>query len=57
MSISWKLSLPSKDTATLAVIATSGVESIYAVAIPVTKFVAPGPDVAIHTPTLPVDLA
>ena len=57
MSISWKLSLPSKDTATLAVIATNGVESIYAVAIPVTKFVAPGPDVAIHTPTLPVDLA
>ena len=30
----------------------SGIESIYAVAIPVTRFVAPGPEVAIHTPTL-----
>ena len=25
-----------------------------AVAIPVTRLVAPGPEVAIHTPTLPV---
>ena len=37
--------------------ATIGIESIYAVAIPVTKLVAPGPDVAKHTPTFPVALA
>ena len=37
--------------------ATTGTESIYAVAIPVTRLVAPGPDVAKHTPTLPVALA
>lgn len=42
---------------TFPVIATKGTESIYAVAIPVTRFVAPGPDVAIHTPTLPEALA
>ena len=57
ISISWKLSLPSAVTFTFAVIATRGMESIYAVAIPVTRFVAPGPEVAIHTPTLPVALA
>ena len=57
ISISWKLSLPRSETPTFAVIATSGIESIYAVAIPVTRLVAPGPEVAIHTPTLPVALA
>ena len=57
ISTSWKLSLPSKLFWTFPVIATKGTESIYAVAIPVTRFVAPGPDVAIHTPTLPEDLA
>ena len=57
ISISWKLSLPSSGTATFAVMATIGIESIYAVAIPVTRFVAPGPEVAIHTPTFPVALA
>ena len=36
---------------------TIGVESICASAIPVTKFVAPGPEVAIATPTLPEVLA
>jgi len=30
---------------------------MWAVAIPVTKFVAPGPEVAKHTPTLPVERA
>ena len=30
---------------------------MYAVAIPVTRFVAPGPEVAKQTPTLPVALA
>ena len=39
---------------TCPVIATSGVESRYASAIPVTKFVAPGPLVAMTTPALPV---
>ena len=32
---------------------TMGVESICASAIPVTKLVAPGPEVAIATPTFP----
>jgi len=32
---------------------TIGEESIIAVAIPVTRFVAPGPEVAMATPTLP----
>ena len=40
--------------ATWPVIQTIGVESICASAIPVTRFVAPGPEVAIATPTLPV---
>ena len=30
---------------------------MYAVAIPVTRLVAPGPEVARHTPTFPVALA
>jgi len=49
--------LPNAFTATLHVIATIGIESMYAVAIPVTRFVAPGPEVAKQTPTLPVALA
>ena len=57
ISTSWKLSFPSIATPTFAVIATSGIESIYAVAIPVTRLVAPGPDVARQTPTFPVALA
>ena len=57
ISISWKLSLPRSGTLTLQVIATIGTESIYAVAIPVTRLVAPGPLVAKHTPTFPVLLA
>ena len=54
ISISWKASLPKALTPTLAVKATKGIESIMAVAIPVTRLVAPGPLVAIQTPTLPV---
>ncbi len=57
ISTSWKESLPRRLTPTLQVIATKGTESIYAVAIPVTRLVAPGPLVAKQTPTLPVDLA
>ena len=56
ISISWKLSLPIRLQGTLPVTATIGIESSIAVAIPVTKFVAPGPDVAMQTPTLPVAL-
>ena len=42
---------------TCPVRAITGDESIFAVAIPVTRLVAPGPDVAKHTPTFPVALA
>ena len=38
-------------------IATIGTESIWASAIGVTKFVAPGPDVAMQTPVRPVACA
>ncbi|CAB4750908.1 unannotated protein [freshwater metagenome] len=38
-------------------IATTGTESIAASASGVTRFVAPGPDVAMHTPTRPVTWA
>src|SRR3712207_3264972 len=37
--------------------ATIGTESMYASAIGVTRLVAPGPEVAMHTPTLPVACA
>ena len=53
ISVSWKASDPNKWLPTWPVIQTIGVESIWASAIPVTKFVAPGPDVAIATPTFP----
>ena len=39
---------------TWPVMATIGTESIWASRSEVTRFVAPGPDVAMHTPTLPV---
>ena len=42
---------------TFAVIATIGMLSMNAVAMPVTRFVAPGPLVAKTTPVLPVALA
>ena len=42
---------------TWPVMATIGTESICAVAKPVTRLVAPGPEVAKHTPTLPVERA
>ena len=57
MSTSWNESFPSRLFPTLHVIATIGMESIYALAIPVTRLVAPGPLVARHTPTLPLALA
>ena len=39
---------------TWPVIDTSGIESMKASASAVTRFVAPGPLVAMHTPTRPV---
>ena len=50
MSISWKASVPITALETLPVMATKGTESRKAVAMPVTRFVAPGPEVAITTP-------
>lgn len=54
MSASWKASVPISPRPTCPVIATTGTESICASASGVTRFVAPGPDVAMQTPTLPV---
>ena len=57
MSASWKASLPTTGVGTCPVIATIGTESIFASARGVTRFVAPGPEVAMQTPTLPVTQA
>ena len=57
MSASWKASVPMAALATWPVIATIGTESMCASAIGVTRLVAPGPDVAMQTPTLPVTIA
>ena len=54
MSVSWKASRPIMARDTWPVIATSGVLSMCAVAIPVTRLVAPGPDVATQTPGRPL---
>ena len=48
---------PKRCDGTCPVIQTTGVESVWASAIPVTRLVAPGPEVAITAPTLPEDLA
>ena len=53
MSHSWNASVPISVERTWPVMQTSGVESIHASAIGVTRFVAPGPEVAIATPTRP----
>ena len=53
MSHSWKASVPMSVERTCPVMQTIGVESIHASAIGVTRFVAPGPEVAIATPTFP----
>ncbi len=52
--VSWNASLPMKCRATWPVIATIGMLSSLASARQVTRLVAPGPLVAMHTPTLPV---
>ncbi len=54
MSASWKASVPIAWVTTWPVIATSGTESMFASAIGVTRLVAPGPEVAMQTPTFPV---
>jgi hypothetical protein len=57
MSASWKPSVPSRWVPTCPVMATTGTESMLASASGVTRFVAPGPEVAMHTPTPPVTWA
>ena len=54
MSVSWNASRPSIARGTWPVIATTGVLSMCAVARPVTRLVAPGPEVATQTPARPV---
>ncbi len=54
MSASWKASVPMWYVGTLPVMAIMGTESMWAVAMPVTRLMAPGPEVAMQTPTLPV---
>ena len=50
-SDSWKLSVPIAVVGTCPVMATTGTESMYAVAMPVTALVTPGPEVTSATPT------
>ena len=57
ISTSWKESFPRLLTATFPVMATMGTESRYALAMPVTRLVAPGPLVARTTPVFPLALA
>ena len=57
MSASWKASVPIDPLGTCPVIATTGTESMYASASGVTRLVAPGPEVAMQTPTRPVAAA
>ena len=54
VSASWKASVPIRCVGTWPVTTTIGVESRNASATGVTRFVAPGPEVAHATPTLPV---
>ena len=52
-SASWKPSVPISSVRTWPVMNTVGTESMIASAIAVTRLVAPGPEVAIATPTRP----
>ena len=54
VSHSWKASSPIAGVGTWPEMITMGIESIYAVAMPVTAFVNPGPEVTSATPTSPV---
>ena len=53
-STSWKASEPMKRLCTCPDSTTIGIESMNAVAMPVTALVAPGPDVTSTTPGRPV---
>ena len=55
LSISWNASEPRTLEETCPVMATTGMLSSIAVARPVTRFVAPGPEVAMQTPGRPED--
>ncbi len=57
VSASWKPSVPSSSVRTWPVKNTTGTESIIASVSGVTMFVAPGPEVAKQTPTLPLAFA
>ena len=57
VSASWKPSVPKSSVRTWPVMNTTGTESIIASWMGVTTFVAPGPEVARQTPTLPVAFA
>ena len=57
IGVSWKASVPITLVGTWPVTATIGRLSIFASARPVTRFSAPGPEVAITTPGLPVTRA
>jgi hypothetical protein len=57
MSASWNASVPIRLENTWPVMARIGTLSMCASAIAVTRFVAPGPEVAIATPSLPDDAA
>ena len=52
VSHSWNASCPMAWVGTWPLMITIGIESMYAVAIPVTALVTPGPEVTRHTPTL-----
>ena len=52
VSHSWNASRPMACVGTWPVMTTIGIESMYAVAMPVTALVTPGPEVTRHTPTL-----
>ena len=54
VSTSWKASLPMTGVGTWPVSTTIGIESMWAVAMPVTALVAPGPEVTRATPQRPV---
>ncbi len=54
MSASWKASLPIRCVLTWPLMATMGTLSMLAVAMAVTRLVAPGPLVATQTPGRPV---
>ena len=51
------MSLPNKEESTWPVMHTNGMLSANAVATPVIRFVAPGPEVTAQTPTFPVTRA